>query len=416
MRKHITLYCMFCLIAVFITRNIYSQDTWEQVFPTGDIPEAREGHTMNVIGDKVYLFGGWGDESRFNPFFYFLLELLEWHRILTSGESPQARGGHAALALDFMLLLFFGFDGINVFDDIWQYDPQTNTWSEINVNSVMRPAARYDHTATLIGDKVYLLGGQDSKGAQMNDLWVLDTKSLEWTMLSPIIGGSITGHTAIAKDGNIHVYGGVRNGPWLNTNVFTYDPKTDVWTSSVPGGSSMPSNNAAAAQLNGIVHLFGGCRGTHVGLNRKWDIGLQSFDLKSAGPERTLATATPFPPVRNGQYQQVLFFGGRNTDTLYNDTWIYTTDIELSAKQPELTENFLFFPNPASDFITINPGSARYNNCMIEIYSTDGRKVISESLSEKEKTLDVSGLKNGTYLISIISNGAVHSNKLVISR
>ena len=39
------------------------------------------------------------------------------------------------------------------------------------------------HSMTAIGSKLWLFGGAPQKGPMMDDLWVLDTQTLEWRQI-----------------------------------------------------------------------------------------------------------------------------------------------------------------------------------------------------------------------------------------
>jgi hypothetical protein len=62
-----------------------------------------------------------------------------------------------------------------------------------------------------------------------------------------------------------------------------------------------------------------------------------------------------------------------------------------------------FWPNPAKDFIIIDPGDQmNYGSFNITIYDLQGRRMISVPLREK---IDISSLKEGLYIITAEKNG-----------
>lgn len=64
------------------------------------------------------------------------------------------------------------------------------------------------------------------------------------------------------------------------------------------------------------------------------------------------------------------------------------------------------YPNPvASAFSIYHPRIATHDMVTVEIYSPDGKLLIKESLTERQKTVDVSSLHNGMYLSRIRSSG-----------
>jgi len=70
-------------------------------------------------------------------------------------------------------------------------------------------------------------------------------------------------------------------------------------------------------------------------------------------------------------------------------------------------ENFSpsVFPNPAQDFLTIDFGSSGAGNCIIELYSLDGRLLLKkEELMSVNSQLDIRQFPPGMYLLKINTN------------
>jgi len=72
-----------------------------------------------------------------------------------------------------LLLVFGGLNHRERYSDVWVYDTKTKKWSELAVEGEA-PAARAHHTATLIGDQVFVFGGYGGHGKSYNELAVLD--------------------------------------------------------------------------------------------------------------------------------------------------------------------------------------------------------------------------------------------------
>ncbi|NQY66815.1 MAG: T9SS type A sorting domain-containing protein, partial [Flavobacteriales bacterium] len=67
-------------------------------------------------------------------------------------------------------------------------------------------------------------------------------------------------------------------------------------------------------------------------------------------------------------------------------------------------------PNPASDYLNI---SGLNNNATVKVISLEGRLVIDSQL-QPEQSIDVSGLSQGLYTVSVITNGNVTNHKVII--
>ncbi len=69
------------------------------------------------------------------------------------------------------------------------------------------------------------------------------------------------------------------------------------------------------------------------------------------------------------------------------------------------SNDFNIYPNPASDFITIE--LSKITRSSLIVYSLDGRQIINLDFSSDKMTLDVSMLTSGTYLLQIINDNGI---------
>jgi hypothetical protein len=86
-------------------------------------------------------------------------------------------------------------------------------------------------------------------------------------------------------------------------------------------------------------------------------------------------------------------------------------------KEVQNLERVNIYPNPSSDFITIeNLNETNYKS--FEIHNNLGAIVLVESnLTKKKIILDLSGFENGTYYISLHNaNNEIHTQSIVIQR
>ncbi len=101
-------------------------------------------------------------------------------------------------------------------------------------------------------------------------------------------------------------------------------------------------------------------------------------------------------------------------DTITVDTTVYLPISVTVLKTDDLkTTSLKFYPNPANSFIFLNLDP---NNKMEQISITDlSGKVLLNWHYIKNNRLDVSSLKDGLYIIQVITNDGVLTNKLMIA-
>ncbi|XP_033619396.1 host cell factor 2 [Fukomys damarensis] len=144
--------------------------------PSGLPPCPRLGHSFSLYGNKCYLFGGLANESEdsnnnvpryLNDFYELELQhgsgVVGWSIPVTKGLVPSPRESHTAViycrkdSRSPRMYVFGGMCGARL-DDLWQLDLETMSWSKPETKGTA-PLPRSLHTASVIGNKMYIFGG-----------------------------------------------------------------------------------------------------------------------------------------------------------------------------------------------------------------------------------------------------------------
>ncbi|XP_077328248.1 host cell factor 2 isoform X3 [Lithobates pipiens] len=111
--------------------------TWNSPEAKGVSPLPRSLHTANVIGNRMYIFGGWVPQSEngdsapaqenqwkcTNSFSYLDLDSMEWTMLMADSSEekvnwPRPRAGHCAVTVGKRLYIWSGRDG---YKKAWNY-------------------------------------------------------------------------------------------------------------------------------------------------------------------------------------------------------------------------------------------------------------------------------------------------------
>ena len=86
----------------------------------------------------------------------------------------------------------------------------------------------------------------------------------------------------------------------------------------------------------------------------------------------------------------------------------------ISNSLHSVTEKtFCFYPNPADDFINLNIIPENHEHISIEIINTNGQLLLKTEFTDNSKKIDISGYSKGIYLIKIISNNSVKTDRII---
>mmetsp|Transcript_9977 Transcript_9977/g.36465 ORF Transcript_9977/g.36465 Transcript_9977/m.36465 type:complete len:646 (+) Transcript_9977:187-2124(+) len=140
------------------------------------------GHKLVVYKHKIYLIGGLTKTSE-EAIAVRVLDTgsLKWKTLPTTGPLPCARGGHSATLVGTKLVVFGGQDRKRrVMSDLYALNMETLVW-EAPPATGTGPAIRCDHTATCHRNAfVYIFGG-GSHSHCFNDVFKLDVATWKWS-------------------------------------------------------------------------------------------------------------------------------------------------------------------------------------------------------------------------------------------
>ncbi|PGH13436.1 hypothetical protein AJ80_06305 [Polytolypa hystricis UAMH7299] len=188
-----------------------SSRQWSRAVPPGPRPLGRYDHSLNILGSKIYVFGGQVEGYFFNDLVAFDLNALQnpnnkWEFLIRNshdggpppGQIPPARTNHTVVSFNDKLYLFGGTNGLQWFNDVWSYDPRANIWAQLDCVGFV-PAAREGHAAALVGDVMYIFGGRTEEGNDLGDLAAFRITTRRWYLFqnmgpspSPRSGHSMT--------------------------------------------------------------------------------------------------------------------------------------------------------------------------------------------------------------------------------
>ncbi|OWF43573.1 kelch domain-containing protein 10-like [Mizuhopecten yessoensis] len=257
----------------------FSLKKWTLLQTEGNMPIELASHTAVRCGRNLLCFGGTGvpfGECSSNQLHICNLDTLKWRQLNCTGEHPQKKYGHSMNVVGHYLYIVGGTSGFVYNMDIHQLDLRTATWTHLEAdNQKYIPESRYRHEVASDGTRLYLFGGGTAstsfgfdkmpafhfercmwdeiktkpdpkngyptprkchscvyyeKGAYIcggfdsheifSDIWKLCLVTYTWTKLSASLHIPVYFHAAdVTKEGCMYVFGGVSRIDTIRTNA-----------------------------------------------------------------------------------------------------------------------------------------------------------------------------------------------------
>lgn len=222
-------------------------ETVETLGPYGPLPAALGEVAGGIIGNRLYLVGEGTSDTMFLD-----LSLMQWTDYGLDTR-PFPADHHAAEVVGDRLYLFGGLNGAE--GKVQIYDTVNNLWTS---GAPMPFMAGSVATAT-IGGKVYVAGGIIGSSTT-SQAAVYDPATDAWQPIAPMPEGR--NHAAAATDGSrMYVFGG--RGPGSGDGnalangfdtVQIYDSVTNTWRSSATDAGIAPLPQARGGMGRAVLH------------------------------------------------------------------------------------------------------------------------------------------------------------------
>ena len=389
-------------------------------------------------------------------FFLFILFCLSFNLsadkfVWNAKTGYPGVGRHRASGIGIGSKVYYGLGHVSSgvvnigFQDWWEYDPATNSWTQ----KANYPHESHGAVGFSIGSKGYMGSGDSESIGANNNFYEYDPILNTWTAKTPC-PLSDDGQVSFVINGLGYIglgYGGA--------GLYSYNPVTNTWTlatNAIPGswwGAAFVLDNKAYYvpcfsntlyqydPISGLVTT----KAPFIGIGRiaaagfsvrgKGYIGLGTtgfdgpYDLKDFyfyDPILNVWDTIPksFPGARRHFVPCVtigdnVYFGTGTNGTNLADFWAYEWKISVGINEYNKETDISIFPNPTTDFISINLTEEVKNiSPKIQIFTGDGKEVLSQKINEAKNTFEVSNFAKGIYYISLSDETKLISTKKII--
>lgn len=172
---------------------------WDTIDTVGSTPDSREGASACLMGDKIFVFGGFS-RLLFKDIRYIDTSDFRWKMIdpVQSSADPPGRYNHSMCQFASRYLIIFGGAGHYMksmgvrqcMNDLFILDTQKSKWTMVEQEKYT-PGIRMNHVAASLGSLMLVQGGYNSETKKTyRDIHLFDIQTQQWI------------RTIVAKEGD----------------------------------------------------------------------------------------------------------------------------------------------------------------------------------------------------------------------
>jgi len=280
-------------------------------YETGSMNQARHDHTATLLPNGQVLVVGGSYVATPVPGYRRSAELYspateQW---TLTDSLATARASHTATLLpNGQVLIAGGYTGALMFpytSSAELYDPSSGAFTTVaSMNS-----GRSEHTATLLPDgRVLVVGGRSKPAGSviyLSSCEIYNPTAGTWSAASSLPAARADHTATLLADGRVLVVGG-QNADGTFSTALIYDPAADEWVTVAAAMSGGRRNHSATLLLSGELFIAGGEGANVLATTTRYDRGLG----QSAGWRPSVTSATnPLPLGRALEASGSGFFG-----------------------------------------------------------------------------------------------------------
>jgi len=374
------------------------------------------------IGNKGYIgTGSYNVNSYSNEFWEYDPSTNVWTQKANFGGG--VRFGATGFSIGNKGYAGLGYDGGLYFQDFWEYDPATNIWTQ---KANFGGAIRYTAIGFSIGNFGYMGAGANLSAGfyYFDDLWQYDPTLDVWTQKTSLPAPRGSANSFVIGNDAYLVCGWNTSGVLID--LLEYNSITNSWSQKANFPSTERGDAAAFSICDKGYYGIGEGPGASMFHNDFWEYNpIADSWIQKTNFGGLIRNEAAYFSIGNKGY---IGLGAGIIPPYYNDFWEYTPDSACATAIEEFQiSNFDFqiSPNPAHEYAVISwfpiaIGTSENKNAELLITTLEGKKVyetklLTSGFRPDSYRVPTSDFPKGIYLVQIISNQKISATrKLVI--
>lgn len=242
------------------TLEVYdpATDTWSRPSTTG-ARTPRQGLAATVFNGKIYAIGGFYIDTFGGSHYLSTLEIFDpatntWNTPQTTNAcTPRAYA--VAAVINGRIYVVGGWANNSAVNAVDVFDPATSVWSTVQTTGEM--VDRRIWSGVFLRGKFYFTGGWTGGGWD-NSVEVFDPATSRWSHVETT--GSFLALSSITLDtlgGKLFAFDGW-DGSYPRYGAYVYDPDLRLWNALATTNKGVARSNLTSQTLGGKIYLMGG--------------------------------------------------------------------------------------------------------------------------------------------------------------
>lgn len=232
--------------------------------------------------------------------------------------------------------------------EMYRFSTQTERWTRLSTaNTHIRPPGRRSQAGAGSQGSIYILGGRNPvTGAILNDIWRFDPNTNTWYLVpQDTIPSGWAGHTAVGYNNKIMIFGGTMSTVTQPAKVWRFDTSTGYWSTSALNCPAGTLRGHSAGMLGAYMYIVGG-ENPAAGGNQAQTAAVILLQ-RTDGNQFLPVTVNSIEQPSARKYQAAAFdsnsntiyvFGGQEiaTGAIMSDTWKFEANTGIWTRLGDL--------------------------------------------------------------------------------
>lgn len=324
------LYTTLLLISITLASPASESWSWLEIDPSpGPGIRICAGMAYDSESGVIVLHGGSDGSGASNETWVFDCRSNAWQRMSCDVAPPGRLGqGFVYDEIRDRCVMFFGTDGNAYFNDTWEYDFNSNTWTQLHPDASPSLRCKGGAAFDIESRQIVFFGGYGPDDENLSETWTFNHHQNTWIDRTTDEAPPARKRNPMAYDADddkVVMFGGWLEGSRVFGDTWTYDFNTNTWSEIHEVTSPVPRARFGTAYNpeTGNVLISHGFQESEADLDDTWEFSFENGEWRRLDNEGgPMPSRHCFQMVYDGLNRRVVAQGGAAENAYDCGTWV----------------------------------------------------------------------------------------------